>query len=131
MYIDERWYALNEAVSLEYGSYTMTITAPGHQTFEQTIQITAEPQELTPTLIAITHTRSITIGTSPTEVRVYIDGEFKGLTPLTLELELRRHSLRLERMGFIGSTTDIHITETSLPTLNYILAPDPAWRIFE
>ncbi|MCL2575068.1 MAG: PEGA domain-containing protein [Defluviitaleaceae bacterium] len=131
MYIGDRWYPVNEEISVPFGNHTITIEAPGYQRFEREIEITATSQEIQATLTAEAITMQIMINTSPADARVYIDGEFRGITPLWLDLETGRYTVTLHRMGFLsGNPNPIHITEDGQTIFNYMLAPDPAWPAF-
>lgn len=57
-------------------------------------------------------TGTTTIYTLPDGARVYVDGSYRGDTPLTLELEKRSHRVRLEKDGFDPTTSHIS-TRTS------------------
>ncbi|MCL2621324.1 MAG: PEGA domain-containing protein [Defluviitaleaceae bacterium] len=131
LHIGDRWHPVNEAISLEFGEHELRLEAIGYHPVYQTLTIGSEPQEITINLEVVARTRNAIITTSPSEVRIYLDDQFRGLTPLSIELELGRYSLTLEREGFLSTTTTIHITEDGNTIFSYILAPDPAWVMFE
>lgn len=70
---------------------------------------------------------SATIKTRPAGARVYVDGEFKGFSPVTVStLPVGKHLLRVERPGFkrygafIDVTPDdVEVTAELLPTSNW------------
>jgi hypothetical protein len=130
LHIGDRWYPVNEELLLDFGVYELRLEAPGHAVHERQIEIVEGHQEISINLSNLVQTAAVTISTSPQDVRVYLDGEFRGLTPLFLELEVRRYSLSLQRTGFIGTTTNIWITEDGPNTFTYLLANDPAWPVF-
>ncbi|MCL2235233.1 MAG: PEGA domain-containing protein [Defluviitaleaceae bacterium] len=130
LHIGDRWHPVNEPISLDFGEHELRLEAVGHHPAYQTVTIGAEAQEITINLEVIARTRNVIITTSPSEVRIYLDDVFRGVTPLSTELELGRYSLTLERQGFLPTTTTIHLTEDGNTVFSYILAPDPAWTIF-
>lgn len=131
LHIGDRWHPTNEPITLEFGEYELRLEAIGYHSVYQTITIGTQPQEITINLDIVARTRNVIITTSPSEVRVYLDDQFRGLTPLSTELELGRYALTLEREGFMPVTTNIQITEDSNTIFSYILANDPAWVTFE
>ncbi|MCL2410238.1 MAG: PEGA domain-containing protein [Treponema sp.] len=58
--------------------------------------------------------RRLEIHTNPTGVRVYIDGAYRGLTPLVLEQTVfREHNIRLTREGYRERDFNVLLTGTS------------------
>ncbi|MCL2752526.1 MAG: PEGA domain-containing protein [Defluviitaleaceae bacterium] len=131
MFIGDRWFPVNEEIELPIGNHTIVIEAPGHQIFTQSVDITTTPQTINASLTAVTLMRPITFATNPPDARLYIDGVFRGITPLTLDLELGRHTVTILRMGFLGTQpTPIQVTMDSDDLINFMLHPDPAWPVF-
>jgi hypothetical protein len=126
LHIDDRWHPVNEAIYLDFGTHTLIVEAPGYMPFMQEVEIGPAPQEITVNLTAQVITRNVIISTNPNAVRVYIDEEFMGLTPLSIDLSLGRHEITLERTGWIGATTSIAVTDTST-IFSFMLTADPAW----
>jgi len=131
LHVGDRWQPVNEPFLMEFGVHYLLLEAVGYHPAYHTVTIGPTPQEHTINLEAITRTRGTTVSTSPAGARVYIDEEFRGLTPLFLELEVRRHVLTLEREGFLSTTDNIHVTDDGNTVFSYILVNDPAWRMFE
>ncbi|MDR2166988.1 MAG: PEGA domain-containing protein [Clostridiales bacterium] len=130
LYIGDRWHPVNEELLLDFGRHSLVVEAPGFLPHEQEVEIGEEAVELTINLSPIVITRNVIIATTPPHVRVYIDDEFRGTTPLQIDLEVGRHSLTLERQGLIGTTTPINVTEATT-TFSFMLTQDPAWPVFE
>lgn len=70
---------------------------------------------------------SATVKSRPSGARVYLDGEFKGYTPLTVgPMQVGKHMLRLDRPGFRQhgqllevTPEDVEVTPELTPTSNY------------
>jgi len=54
-------------------------------------------------------TGSVDVTSKPSGVDIYVDGEHKGVTPLTLELPIGAHLLRAEKEGFGAATQSITV----------------------
>ena len=130
MYIGGHWFPVNEPIFLEFGTHLISIAASGYSSFEQLITVGEEPLEIDAQMTPVASTRVITLNTSPAGANVYIGGVFRGVTPLSIELEHGRHELSIERTGFIGVSQPIFVTEDESPVFNWMLATDPAWDIF-
>lgn len=104
-------------LTLEDGTYDLKITKDGYETIQETITlypgktitITRELKPLPATL---------TIKTTPEDVSVYVNGVYKGKTPLTLTLEPGTYNLKLEKEGYetIQITTTLSPGETGTIT---------------
>ncbi len=70
---------------------------------------------------------SATVKSRPSGARVYVDGEFQGYTPMTVNtMQVGKHLLRLERPGFRQhgqilevSPDDVEVSPELTPTSNY------------
>ncbi|MGA9523496.1 MAG: PEGA domain-containing protein [Myxococcaceae bacterium] len=69
--------------------------------------------------------------TRPAGARVYLDGEFKGYSPLVLQtIPVGRHHLRVERPGFTRHGQLIDVTEEDLEVVAD-LVPTRAWKAWD
>ncbi len=56
--------------------------------------------------ISITHVGSLSISSTPSRVSVYVDGSYKGVTPITISnIEVGTHSIKLTKSGYYDETT--------------------------
>ena len=122
--IDGEVQLTNSMIMLEYGTYTVSVTRDGFVPFVQEVTIDSANHEITVVLEEIIRTQNLTLTTSPPGARMYLDGEYIGLSPVTLELELRRYSVTMALEGFVGGTTDIWVTEEQ-PIFSWWLQNDP------
>ena len=63
----------------------------------------------------------LTIISNPQGVRAYIDGNFKGTTPLTLMLPIGKHHIRMTRSGYQDINSEIKLEETMEYPLSFNL----------
>jgi len=102
----------------------VSVTREGFVPFSQEVEIGNTPVELAVSLTEMIRTRNIMLITSPPNARVYLDGEFVGLSPAAVTMEYRRYSLSLALAGFIGVSLDIWITEDTENVLSFPMVPD-------
>jgi hypothetical protein len=67
----------------------------------------------------------VTIGTTPIGVEVFIDGQSRGRTPLSVEVPPGSHSLKLQR-GSDERTLPLQVGAGADVTQHYEFAPEPA-----
>ncbi len=65
----------------------------------------------------------VTIGTTPLGAMVMVDGQAKGLTPLTMQLDPGSHTVVLQRAG-IERTIPLQVTSGAEMTQHYEFAPE-------
>lgn len=85
---------LEGPIPLSPGSHTVRVRRPGFTEFSEVVQIEAGqslalPVELFPLSMVLT------VRTEPDEARVFVDGRFRGTTPIELELDEGEHSIRI------------------------------------
>jgi len=124
--IDGEEHLTNYMIMLEYGTYTVSVTREGFVPFIQEVTIDSANHEITVVLEEIIHTQNVTLTTSPPGARMYLDGEYVGLSPVNMELELRRYSVTMALQGFVGGSTDIWVTENT-PIFSWWLQNDPGF----
>ena len=124
--IDGEIHLTNAMIILDYGTYTVSVTREGFVPFEQEITIDSANHEITVVLEEIIRTQNVTLTTSPPGARMYLDGQYVGLSPVSVELELRRYSVTMALQGFVGGTSDIWVTEDQ-PIFSWWLQADPGF----
>jgi hypothetical protein len=62
-----------------------------------------------------------TIRSEPDGARVYVDGDYRGETPLTIELEKRTHRVRLEKEGFEPRTSHVSVKTNDDPLVFWFI----------
>jgi len=113
--IDGEIFAFDEPIIKEFGTYTLRLEQYGFYLHEQEITIGAVPLTLNIELeeIFVATARTVNITTNPSGVSIYINDEFRGFSPLSVELEFGIHQVTVSRPGYIGGTIPIEVTETS------------------
>lgn len=71
------------------------------------------------------------VKTRPAGARVYVDGDFKGFSPVTVStLPVGKHLLRIERPGFKRYGAIIEVTPDDVDVSTELL-PTPAWKAWD
>ncbi len=114
------------------GSHTVEVRAPGHETVRRGIAVAGqEDVELEVTLREeIVPRGTLRVSASIPEVRIDVDGESVGITPLPSTLPLRAgpHEVRASRAGYQSRTQRIEIGDGAEAEVRFEMQrnPDPA-----
>ena len=113
---------------------TLTFVLDGHETLEEKVTWTKAEQTVAVTLKAALKKRVITIKTIPDGAKVYIDGNPKGDTPASFEMELADgavFNLLIQSKGYTDLARPITVPPETLVTVEYNMKrestcePDP------
>lgn len=95
-------------LTLEEGSYDLRIEKNGYKTIQEVISLyPGKTTTITRTLEPIAV--PVTIESNPSGAEVYIDGEYRGVTPLTVSLLPGNYYLKLVKSGYHDYTTQISV----------------------
>jgi serine/threonine protein kinase len=81
-------------LKLPGGVQTLQISAPGYETAKRIVQVPLE-RELIQDLIA--EPKTVRISSNPSDISIAVDNQPKGRTPITLELSIGAHYIRLTK----------------------------------
>jgi hypothetical protein len=85
---------LADPIELEPGSHTVRVRRPGYTEFTDVVRVRAGQRIALPVdLMALSMV--LTVRTTPDEARVFVDGTFRGTSPIELELTEGRHRIRI------------------------------------
>ena len=109
--------------SVSAGSHTIKLAKYEYEEVTKNVNVigggTAHVLE---TLVPLTG--SISVSSNPPGARVYLDGVYKGTTPLTIEdIFIARHLLKLVKDGYKDQTESITITGNNRETVSMSLEP--------
>ena len=91
---DSRGFTPIEPLSLAPGEHTVRVRRPGYTEFDDVVTIApGRTLEVEVDLIALAMV--VTVRSNPDEARVFVDGTFRGQTPIELELVDGEHTLRV------------------------------------
>jgi hypothetical protein len=99
-------------LTLKEGMYNIKIIKDNYEDYTTSITIKADNTEtINAELKEIIKTGTLTIDSEPSGVNIYIDGEYKGVTPLTTTLEVGSHIINISKEGYENYTQTITITD--------------------
>jgi len=129
VYVDGEYKGLTPlTIVLEPGKYyDIEVKKEGYEKAEKKIYVEEGKEPLTVNLtLEKKEKRVIYIHSTPSGARVYVDGEYKGLTPLELELEAGKyHDIEVRKEGYIGDSMKIYVEKEEEPLrINFILAAE-------
>ncbi|OON98599.1 MAG: hypothetical protein ATN35_04390 [Epulopiscium sp. Nele67-Bin004] len=135
--INDKEYRSGQTAMLPTGEYDLKVIADGYETYTQTFRV-SDNMILQPTLVALPtgttvaveetplpSSYSIRFNTIPEGAKVFIDGEYVGVTPATKSLGLGIYKVELELEGYERYSTSIIIEheDVQLDYL-YVLTPN-------
>ena len=95
-----------DPLELPPGEHTVRVRRPGYTEFDDVVVVAAGREAVVPVeLIALAMV--VTVRSTPDESRVFVDGTFRGNTPIELELIEGEHELRVAAPRFREHTRTI------------------------
>jgi hypothetical protein len=81
-------------IEVEPGQHTVRVRKPGYTEFTDVVRVRpGENAEVSVDLMALSMV--LTVRSDPDEARVFVDGTFRGTSPIELELTEGRHTIRV------------------------------------
>lgn len=124
-----------DPLELSVGTHTVRVRRPGYTEFDGVVEIRRRAETRLPVdLIALAMV--LTVRSTPEEARVFVDGTFRGTTPIELELVEGEHSLRItsprhhesirEITARAGETDLLSVELEAIPE-ELLTPPTPEW----
>jgi formylglycine-generating enzyme required for sulfatase activity len=108
---------------LETGTL-LTIAKTGYKTWEKALSVKAGTLETHPTIELVVADGTVDISTSPAGAHVSVDGEFRGTSPVSVEISpLREHRVELFLEGYKKAVRTIETEPEGHSSLALDLAP--------
>ncbi|ACS33301.1 PEGA domain-containing protein [Thermococcus gammatolerans] len=124
VYIDGTYIGVTPVgnYELQPGTYKVKLVKYGYQNYTTTITLKAgENRTLKVTLTP--NYAHLTINSEPQSAEVYVNGTYKGVTPLTLELLTGNYSLKLTKEGYENYTAMVEVKPGETKTVSATLTP--------
>ena len=101
-------------------SVRVTVSLLDHE--EEIIDLTLQPDEAVERSLELKpFTGNLSLKTTPTNAEVYVDGRIRGLTPLTLELPVKDHSIELRKAGYTAQAHTLRPLANKTANYNFTL----------
>ncbi|MFW6119513.1 MAG: PEGA domain-containing protein [Petrotogales bacterium] len=104
-------------VSVDQGTHTLRLEKQGYQNHEETININSD----TSRSIALqeqVQTYRVEINSNVYGANVYVDGSYRGRTPLVLNLERGSHDFEVEASGYSSYSQSFYISSDRVINVN-------------
>lgn len=95
--------------SLAPGKHTIAIAAARYQPFAGELDVTGEGKSQTFTPKLVPAWAEVTVTSEPVGAKLLVDGEERGVTPLTTQVLAGNHPVELRLEGFKSWTTDVQV----------------------
>lgn len=116
---------LEEPLPLDPGNHTVRVVSPGFTEFNEVVVIQRRQTErVAAQLLPVS--MSLLLITDPERAQVFVDGEFAGETPVTLDLRQGERSIRLRRFGYHENVFQLTAVAGAAETRDISLEPLPA-----
>jgi len=120
-------YAPLTIPDLDPGTYSMKATLTGYSSNSQTLVVYAgRTTSYYPTLQQSPSPRAtgtVYLRSSPTGASAYVDGEYRGHTPITVSLYTGNHDVIIRLSGYSDWTSTVYVSADSTQTLSPSLSP--------
>ncbi len=113
--------------NIQPGSHQLKFTMQGYQDLEQTVYFSSGENktvnaQLSPIIIPVFS--KLTVNSQPSGANIYLDGSFKGTTPLSINnMQSGSHTLKLTMQGYQDSEQNVYLSSGENKTVNVFLSP--------
>jgi hypothetical protein len=131
IYIDGSYRGTTSIIlsGLTTGSHTIRISQSGYNDYSTTATVNAgQIRTVSGTLIPLTpepdQTGSLSLSSSPAGADVYIDGSYRGITPVTLSgVTTGSHAIIISQSGYTDYSTTVTVYAEQTRTVSVTLIP--------
>jgi hypothetical protein len=114
-------------LNLREGTYTVRVTANGYDDFSTSVSLDRDRQ-VSATLYA--KKARLTVETEPTNASVFVDNVYVGRSPLSIDVDAGRHTIRVEKSGYITDSKEVNLAAGTSSSTKIILVEErPVARI--
>ena len=126
VYINGKYAGLTPINDYKFipGRHNIEIKKKGYETYKERIQIKeGEGRKKINVVLAKIEKGTLSITSDPSGAKVYVDGEYKGTTPLSIKLKAGTYSVVLKKRGYEEYATDIIIKSNKGNKISATLKP--------
>ncbi|MBO8183446.1 MAG: PEGA domain-containing protein [Archaeoglobus sp.] len=124
VYVDNQYIGQTpiENYELPRGEHSLTIQMEGYQEYYTTVFIMPGETSIINANLGL-ETGILSVTSAPTGALVYINGEYKGKTPLNLELPPRTYTVKIAKQNYIDYTTTMTLQAGETREISVSLIP--------
>ena len=125
VYIDGSYYGTTPlTVDLSAGSHRVSMQKSGYDSWSSTVSISSGGSKtVTGNLEKIVSTGYLSISSSPSGATVFIDGSYRGTTPVNLSLNEGSHTVKLTASGYSQYTTSVYVSGGRTSVVSASMSP--------
>jgi hypothetical protein len=114
-------------LTLREGTYTVQVRSDGYEDFVTTLNLDRDRQ-VSATLFS--KKARLAIETDPTNATVFVNNTNVGRSPITIDLDSGKHSVRVERAGYLPETREVTLSAGTSSSLKIVMQEEkPVARI--
>ncbi len=118
-----------DIVALAPGTYTIRLAKAGYNDYTTSVQVTAGGiAQVTATLVpsGTGQGGTLSVSSSPTSADVYLDNQYKGITPVTLSsIPAGSHTVKLSLAGYNDYVSNVQIADGQTTQVSAALGAAP------
>lgn len=115
------------ALTLKEGTYTVQLTLDGYEDFVTSVNLDRDRQ-VTATLYS--KKARLSIETDPSNATIYVDNSYVGRSPISIDLDAGRHTVKVEKAGYLTETRDVNLSAGTTSSLKVVMQEEkPVARI--
>ncbi|RLF79384.1 hypothetical protein DRN44_08975, partial [Thermococci archaeon] len=124
VYVDNQFIGQTpiENYELLKGEHSLIIQMEGYQEYYTTVFITSGETSIINANLAL-ETGALSVTSTPTGALVYVNGEYKGKTPLNLELLPGTYTIKVTKQNYMDYTTTVTLEEGKTKKVSVSLVP--------
>jgi len=114
-------------LSLNDGTYEVELRLPGYETYKARVRVRAgQTSRVVPRLRPVVTTGTLEIYSTPSGAEAYVDGVYRGLTPVVISLDAGTHDVEVRLDGYGAYRTTVNVQAGSTVRVDAPLAPAKA-----
>lgn len=107
--VDGETIDTSSPILLDYGPHTITVSANGYDSYQDTINIASQETRIKVLLEQKIVTGNLNITTDPDGASIYIDNEYIGTSPIKEPIEYGDHTIIVKMDGYIEITYPVEV----------------------
>ena len=113
-------------IDLQPGSYELRVRLPGYEEFVSTVNIRAgSTTSVNALLQPVVRSGTLSVDSSPRGAQVHVNGIFRGVTPLRIDLDPAQYDVRVTLTGYEEFAANVNVRPGQVSSVSARLQPVP------